>query len=164
MDYPVIISGQRVGTLSVHTQGLFTVFEAEIPERSAMTRLAVFGGGREGYLGVMQPWSGGLFLRKKLSKSALAGFPENIEYAGEKRELEYELPQPAPPAEKPIPTDSLQEEGEKGLLWFASPSGVLTAFDGVHSLTAIPARLRRIPAGADIRLISGREYIVFRKY
>lgn len=81
MEYPIMIDGAAAGTLNVTTAGLFTVFEANVPGREGLLRLSVYGGGDEGYLGVMQPWSGGLYLRRRLSRRECAALPQKIEYA-----------------------------------------------------------------------------------
>lgn len=81
MEHPIIIDGNAAGSLTVTEDGLFTVFEATLPGYVELLRLSVYGGGREGYLGVMQPWSGGLYLRRRLSRSELRRMPEVIEYA-----------------------------------------------------------------------------------
>ena len=81
MEHPIIIDGNAAGSLTVTEDGLFTVFEATLPECGELLRLSVYGGGREGYLGVMQPWSGGLYLLRRLSRSELRRIPEVIEYA-----------------------------------------------------------------------------------
>lgn len=81
MEHPIIIDGNAAGSLTVTEDGLFTVFEATLPGYEELLRLSVYGGGREGYLGVMQPWSGGLYLRRRLSRSELRRMPEVIEYA-----------------------------------------------------------------------------------
>ena len=81
MEHPIIIDGNAAGSLTVAEDGLFTVFEATLPGYGELLRLSVYGGGREGYLGVMQPWSGGLYLRRRLSRSELRRMPEVIEYA-----------------------------------------------------------------------------------
>lgn len=81
MEHPIIIDGNAAGSLTVTEDGLFTVFEATLPGYGELLRLSAYGGGREGYLGVMQPWSGGLYLRRRLSRSELRRMPEVIEYA-----------------------------------------------------------------------------------
>lgn len=81
MEHPIIIDGNAAGSLTVTEDGLFTIFEATLPGYGELLRLSVYGGGREGYLGVMQPWSGGLYLRRRLSRSELHRMPEVIEYA-----------------------------------------------------------------------------------
>ena len=82
MEYPIIIDGAEAGTLNVTVEGLFTVFEANVRAHEGLVRLSVYGSGQEGYLGVMQPWSGGLYLRRRLSRRECAALPQEIEYAG----------------------------------------------------------------------------------
>ena len=87
MDYPLIIDGNDAGTLSVSEEGLYTCFEAHAVEHDGLVRLWVCGGGECAYLGVMQPWSGGLYLRRRLSRrelahlagEAVAGFQKRLE-------------------------------------------------------------------------------------
>ena len=43
----------------------------------------VYGGGKEGYLGVMTPENGVLTLHRRLTRAALAAFPAEIELAAE---------------------------------------------------------------------------------
>ena len=81
MDYPLMIDGNDAGTLSVSEEGLYTCFEAHAVEHDGLVRLWVCGGGECAYLGVMQPWSGGLYLRRRLSRRELKDFPAQIEYA-----------------------------------------------------------------------------------
>lgn len=51
------------------------------------------------------------------------------------------------------------EDGE--LLWTARKDGSLVARSGERYLVALPARLRRVPPGARLRRIGGREYLLF---
>ena len=74
MEYPLIVEGQELGKLNVEKEGLFTVFEAQSRMCDGLLRLSVYGQGQEAYLGLMQPWSGGLYLKRKLSRSQLRGF------------------------------------------------------------------------------------------
>ena len=83
MDYPLMIDGNDAGTLSVSEEGLYTCFEAHAGEHDGLVRLWVCGGGECAYLGVMQPWSGGLYLRRRLSRRELKDFPAQIEYAAD---------------------------------------------------------------------------------
>ena len=67
MDYPIFLSGRPTGTLSESRSGLYTVFEASLPsDPGHLVRLYLHGGGESAYLGLLQPWSGGLFLRRRL--------------------------------------------------------------------------------------------------
>ena len=64
--------------------GLYTVIEAQLPGiYEGMHRLWLHGGGVSAYLGLMQPWSGGMYLRRKLSRQQMAAFPKNPEYASD---------------------------------------------------------------------------------
>lgn len=181
MVYPIIIGGEDVGWLTVSSEGLFTIFEAEA-KAEGLVRLAVFGGGDAAYLGVMQPWNGGLYLRRRFSRAEMKSFPREIEYAAPEDELktdkrtaeleapaaveadnepefsaEDEAPQPEPEAE---PTKIPAEDGDT--LWFTRPDGTLVRFDGERSVIAIPAELRRRTPGAVLRTINGRSYMLFK--
>ncbi len=179
MEVPIYIDGESVGKLVIEEKGLMTAFTAQIDGRQELVRLAVFGGGQEGYLGVMLPEDGSLVLRKKLSRAAMAGFPARIEYAapsgggdtGPRRESEEEPAREAePPAEKEQPGDekaaspemeadavhafdpvphTVQEPPSGELLWFSAPDGSLSAFDGERMLVALPADNPRVPKGAE---------------
>ena len=81
--YPVLLNGEKKGTLAVSREGLTTRFDAKCEDPGTLVRLSVYGGGREGYLGVMTPENGALTLRRKLTRAALAVFPAEIEYAAE---------------------------------------------------------------------------------
>ena len=182
MDYPLMIDGNDAGTLSVSEDGLYTCFEAHAGEHAGLVRLWVCGGGACAYLGVMQPWSGGLYLRRRLSRRELKDFPVQIEYASDrsgnslhnlevsvvKPDIESAAPaaslhnansvSPTPscpfPADIPVDTPSLQ--------WFSRRDGTLVSFDGVSCLVALPAELRHADRRAVIREIAGRKYMVFR--
>ncbi len=177
MEYPIIIDGAEAGTLNVTVEGLFTVFEANVRAHEGLVRLSVYGGGQEGYLGVMQPWSGGLYLRRRLSRRECAALPREIEYAGRagatdtvREEAAPEQTYDAPPAaeEKPAeevapsPTALPIPDDAEALLWFTRPDGTLTAFDGRGCIVAIPAKLRRRAPGAVLRRIGGAVYMLFR--
>lgn len=80
--YPIILDGAEVGTLTVTKQGAFWVFEADCQWQAEIVRLSVFGGGQTSYLGIMDPVGNRLRLKKKLSRAAVAGFPQQISHAG----------------------------------------------------------------------------------
>ena len=166
MKYPLIINGSVSGSFSVEQDGLYTVLEAESPgSRAELVRLWVHGGGKCAYLGVMQPWSGGLYLRRRLSRTEAASLPAEPEYASdtggepktETGEQTKENTQKAAPPESP-------ETGESadGLLWLQKSDGTLTAHDGISGLVAIPAELRREAEGTVIKNLNGRSYMIFR--
>lgn len=154
--YPLLIDGRERGTLRVARRGALTLFEAEAEDPGGLLRLSVYGGGREGYLGVMSPaGEGRVALRRQLSRAALRGFPEEIEYAA---------PAGAAPAvPEPEPEKAPEPESADGLVWYSSPDGTLSAHDGRRLLVALPADDARVPAWAGdvVRRINGRKYVVF---
>lgn len=85
MDYPLLLGGEERGILKLERQGLYTLIEAAALGAEGLVRLWVQGGGEETYLGVMEPRSGGLYLRRKLSRLEMSGFPEKIERASDSR-------------------------------------------------------------------------------
>ena len=148
--YPLLIDGRESGELRVTRRGALTLFEAEAEDGGGILRLSVYGGGREGYLGVMSPsGEGRIALRRQLSRAALRDFPEQIEYA-------------APAGAAPAVTEP-DEGPEGGLIWYSSPDGTLSAHDGRRLLVALPADDARVPAWAGdvVRDINGRKYVVF---
>lgn len=183
MTYHIIINGVEAGALNVSTEGLFTLFEAQA-KAEGLVRLCVCGGGKRGYLGVMQPWNGGLYLRRRLSRSELRQFPDVIEYAAPLEELEAEeradgqaveiKEAPVAVADNTPPTANegsaapnnmcadTVSSAEDERIWFARADGTLVHLDGEQSIIAIPAELRRRAPGAVIRIINGRSYMLFR--
>ena len=83
-----------------------------------------------------------------------------------------EVPDPEPtpdeqaqPLPEPEPRPEAQPAGPvepSMLLWQQRRDGSLVAKEGGHILLALPARLRRVPPGAHLRQIGGRDYLVFR--
>lgn len=134
MKYPVFIDGIQKGTLNVTQDKLHLVFYAECEYTPELVRLSVFGKGRSAYLGLMEPKDNKLVLCRRKSRNELAGFPKPIEYAADKI-----------------------LEGERGdTIWRKAENGTLVS-DG---FIAIPSCLGKIE-NCDIRIIDGREYIVF---
>ena len=185
MDYPLLLGGERAGTLRIEQQGLYTCMEVSAGAREGLLRIWVQGGGREAYLGVLQPGEEGLYLRRRLSRRELADFPQVIEQASDQQlppQEEVDITQePAEPIPPPAPAPTLEPEPEPQpepqpepepepesitapptLIWQERRDGSLVAKEGSHTLLALPARLRRAPQGADLRRIGGREYLVFR--
>ncbi len=144
MEYPVIIDGKRAGTLKVFRQGLYTVYRARVEKGTELLRLSVYGQGREGRLGLMEPCGEGMYLERRLSDAGQRDFPRRIEYAGPSGQ---KAPRPGPAKAAP-----------GGLLWYRHKNGTLSAFDGKRQLVAIPVK-----AGLCFRTrcIEGREYAVF---
>lgn len=146
-NYPVYIDGTQCGSLRVYQDGLMTVFDAECRCGERLVRLYIFGGGKSAVLGVMQPEKGRLHLVKRFSRAQMRSLPQTTEYAADK---------PLEPVKQP----DLPEED--GLLWFSTPQGFLTCFDGRQSFIAIPADMcAPTRTRALLRTINGREYAVF---
>lgn len=160
--YPLLIDGRESGELRVTRRGALTLFEAEAEDGGGILRLSVYGGGREGYLGVMSPsGEGRVALRRQLSRAALRDFPEQIEYAAPAGAAPAVTePEPGPEPESAPEPD---EGPEGGLIWYSSPDGTLSAHDGRRLLVALPADDARVPAWAGdvVRSINGRKYVVF---
>ena len=108
-SYPIILDGETVGEITVSREGLFWSFEASCEMRDEIVRLSVYGNGKEGYLGIMEPFGEMLRLTKKFSRSALKEFPNNISHAGQKGELEGIEPQMYA---EPKPAEAPQYGGE----------------------------------------------------
>ena len=162
-SWPVMFGGREIGSLRAHARGAMTVFEAEAADPGGVLRLSVYGGGREGYLGVMSPaGEGRVALRRSLSRAALRGFPERIEYAAPSGEA-APAPEPEKPAPEPVSEPEPEPEPEDGLIWDSSPDGTLSAHDGRRLLVALPADDARVPAwaGVVVRYINGRKFVVF---
>ena len=190
MDYPLLLGGEKAGTLRIEQQGLYTCMEVTAEAREGLLRIWVQGGGREAYLGVLQPGEGSLYLRRRLSRRELAAFPQVIEQASDRQlppqeevnitqepqepaqALALPLPAPAPtlepqpepePAPPPEPEPQVASTVEPPtLIWQERRDGSLVTEEGGHRLLALPASLRHVPQGADLRRIGGREYLVFR--
>lgn len=183
MDYPIRIDGARAGTLRESVSGLYTVFEAELPDTPPrLLRLWVHGEGESACLGLMEPKDDGLFLLRRFSALERKRLPARIVYASEQQEkkslhnaetdnvktLETEPkglhnnaePQPGGLDRCPWPAPVGEESGD--LLWLRRGDGTLTAHDGISTLLALPARLRSAPRGAVLRRIEGMDYLVFR--
>lgn len=164
--YPLLIDGRESGELRVTRRGALTLFEAEAEDGGGILRLSVYGGGREGYLGVMSPsGEGRVALRRQLSRAALRDFPEQIEYAAPAGAAPAVTePEPGPePESAPEPEPGPDEGPEGGLIWYSSPDGTLSAHDWRRLLVALPADDARVPAWAGdvVRSINGRKYVVF---
>ncbi len=136
MDYPIFENAIEIGRLYARQEGLYTVLEASLPGRRALTRLYLLGETGWRALGVMEPYSGGCRLIRRLSRSELPGV---IRYAST---APQESPAPAP---------------EAG--WVERANGVL--WDQRRGLIAFPAQLRQRTASVRITRIRGKEYIVF---
>ncbi len=191
MDYPVFIGGEQAGTLRESQSGLYTLFEASLPEDpGGLVRLYVHGGGESAYLGLMTPGGGGLALRRRLSALERRALPAAIAFASDAPEASN-APETsdtsgddagkAPPAPaqdeaglhnvsvppqttlSACPWPAPAPEGDGDLLWLRCTDGTLRAFDGVSGLVAFPAALKRPVRGAELRRIGDADYLVFRR-
>lgn len=169
--YPIMLDGELAGKLKVEAKGARTVFDAECKMRSELVRISVYGGGREGYLGVLAPEGEALILHRVLSREQMRSFPaeiESVERAGRSAEVSAEPEAPAEEENTP-PAASGEEQNETvpadtGTLdWYASPDGALVCFDGEHSLIALPLGDARIPEGVagQRRAIEGGDYLIY---
>ena len=162
LDYPIYLSGELAGTLSERRDGLYTVFSAHCPLRPGLHRLWLFGSGGRCYLGVLSPRGGELTLSRRLSNRSRAALPRDIRYAADRP---MEKPGTAlkeaaqSPRREAVPA---QPEPSGVLVWSERGDGVLTARDGDHELLALPVR-PSAAAAEKIRVINGREYLVFRR-
>ena len=165
--YPILLSGEARGTLTVAKKGLFTEFDARFDDLGRLIRLSVYGGGREGYLGVAEPEGGALRLRRRFSRAAMNGFPEVIEFAAEAGRKPPEAPAPneaaVTPARSPEKATPEPEEPNTDLLWYRTGDGSLvTTWEG-RQYRAIPMAAWGLPLerALERRTIDGVEYAVF---
>lgn len=130
-QYPIIIEGALCGFVTVTVHGGLTEFRAECRMLPGIVRLSVYGGGREGYLGVLMPSGDGkLRLKKSLSRMDMRDFPKPIDHAGvagekpgetEAKEAaagafspdKEEKPVPEPEPEPPAPEEECEREPEE---------------------------------------------------
>ena len=175
--YPVLLDGVVKGNLTVTKDGLVTVFSARCEDPGHLVRLSVYGGGREGYLGVMSPEKGALCLHRKMSRTAMADFPPVVEYAAEAGRA---LPSQEPPPERACPptrpgcatipnisgrrcVPRRTEPEEAGLLWYPTGDGKLyTVWQG-HAYQAVPLAPHGQPLQGLVekRTVQGVEYAVY---
>lgn len=181
--YPVLINGEKKGTLAVSREGLTTRFDAKCEDPGTLVRLSVYGGGREGYLGVMTPENGVLTLHRKLTRAALAAFPVEIEFAAEagrktaapERRPEAgqtpeKRPEPAPvqsaPAAQSAPmagTAPRPRERAGDIVWRDAGDGSLYTVYKNQPYRAIPMAAWGLPTERMVekRVINGVEYAIF---
>ena len=85
MEIPLYIDGRQAGSFCMAQSGLYTLLEANADGcAERLVRLWAHGGGGSAYLGVMQPWRGGLWLRRKLSRRELERFPVPIAFVSDR--------------------------------------------------------------------------------
>lgn len=158
--YPIILSGEEKGTLTVSPRGLTTEFIGRCPDPGRLVRLSVYGNETEGYLGVMEPVGGALYLCRRLSRAAMAGFPQKIEYAGESGAAHMPAP---PPAEPAVQARGRNTPRRKDLVWHSAPDGSLYTTVNGKGYRAIPMAAWGLPMerAVERRTIQGVEYAVF---
>ena len=155
MEYPLMLGGKTRGRVNVSREGLYTVVSATAESTGELTRLWLCGEGASFYLGVMREENGRLLFSKRYTRRECAAFPKNIAFASDRKsEPKAEKRREAPPQ----PTQST----DGGIVWHTGRNGALTASDGNTRLLALPSDIGRSVPGADIRIIEGREYMVFR--
>ena len=161
--YPLILDSEARGTLQVEKKGLITEFRARCPDPGRLVRLSVFGEGKEGYLGVMEPEGGELRLCRKLSRSAMAAFPETIAYASEagrsgRPDAALPLPDSPGPSRRPG-----ERNRRADVLWRQVGDGSLYTVRGGKAYRAFPMAGTGLPLerAAERRIIEGVEYVVF---
>ena len=181
--YPVLLCGEKKGTLTVSREGLITRFDAKCEDPGTLVRLSVYGGGREGYLGVMTPENGVLTLHRKLTRAALAAFPAEIECAaeaGRKISAPEQKPESARPPEKrtesaapvqaaPAQPVSMQNTASKpreragDVVWHDAGDGSLYTVYKNQPYRAIPMAAWGLPTERMVekRTINGVEYAIF---
>lgn len=181
--YPVLLCGEKKGTLAVSREGLTTRFDAKCEDPGTLVRLSVYGGGREGYLGVMTPENGVLTLHRRLTRAALAAFPAEIEFAaeaGRKSAAPERRPESERPPEKraetaaPVQTTPAQpvamqntapkpRERAGDIVWRDAGDGSLYTVYKNQPYRAIPMAAWGLPTERMVekRTIHGVEYAIF---
>lgn len=180
---PIRLDGAVKGTLTVTREGLITRFEGRCEDPGRLVRLSVYGGGKEGYLGVMSPERGALSLTRQISRAGMAAFPAVMEYAAEAGRA---LPEVKPEGEKPTesvpasvrrpgcttiprangrrcPRQPEPKREEEGLLWYPTGDGGLyTVWQGraYQAIPMAPYGLSRQQM-VETRVIDGVEYAVY---
>ena len=169
--WPLRLGGKECGSVTASRRGAYTLFTARADWTGGLTRISLYGGGREGVLGVLAPDGEGVSLRRTLSRSELAAFPAEPEYAAESGAS----PPPGGPGEEEgepegegAPEAAERTESEAAppggaQLWFEGSDGALAGFDGRRRLVALPSEGVAVPDWAEgvVRRINGREYVVF---
>ena len=163
--YPILFHGEKKGELTRTQRGLFTEFSARCEDTGGVVRLSVYGGDREGYLGVMEPADGALHLTRRLSRTATAGFPAVIEYAAPAGEPipSGEASRPETPCEPRGADPPAPAEANTDLLWYQAGDGSLvTTWEG-KQYRAIPMAAWGVPMehALEKRTIDGVDYAVF---
>jgi len=73
MSIDIFFEEEKIGKLEMYTDGLYTVFTAELPLRPGLYRLWLIG--EETYpLGILEPKGESLYLRRRLSRRQVPPF------------------------------------------------------------------------------------------
>lgn len=108
-NYPLILAGVAAGEVKVSREGLYWNFEANCEKQEELVRLSVYGEGKEGYLGLMEPAGEQLRLSRKLSRAAMKGFPQIITHGGQKGEPQLLIESEGTTSEEAPPPEEGQE-------------------------------------------------------
>lgn len=103
-NYPLILAGETAGEVKVSREGVYWSFEANCEKREELVRLSVYGEGKEGYLGIMEPAAEELRLSRRLSRANMKGFPGQITHGGQRGE-----PQNLAKPEETAPAENQEE-------------------------------------------------------
>lgn len=165
--WPLILDGVECGFVTAEKRGAYTVFTARALYTGELKRISLYGGGVEGVLGVLAPDGEEVSLTRRFTRSELAVFPAEPEYAAESGGSPRAEPRP----DEDAPEADAKAKGEPetappvddGVLWYSSPDGTLSRFDGRRLLVALPSENVRVPDWAQgvVQYINGREYVVF---
>ncbi len=149
-EYPIYINGEKTGSLTVSKNGIKYLFSATCNNTGELTRLSVYGGGNEGYLGVLTPQGDFMYMDREFSRNDLSNFPDEIEFASNSGKSVVITEKP-----KPKDNDIVWHRDSVGLLW--------TKISGIPHC-AVPKRLGIACQGVELgsRVIEGIEYRIFR--
>lgn len=113
MSIAIIVDGEETGRLEIAREGNYTLFYGHCADPGRLLRLSVYGGGEEGYIGVMMPDHGALSVKKRFSRYDLRSFPATIEYAGEAKQRRLTPKTETVPGEETDGKTPAREDEEK---------------------------------------------------
>lgn len=155
MEYTIWDGEKTVGTLRCTTEGLLTVFEAKMRQVEGLCRLWLIGEDKSAYLGIAAPCDGGLYLKKKFTRRAMAELPRRILCAS--TSAEPKRPEQTKTAEK-----YAEPRREEWTVLRRGSMNTLTVIQNGICYTAIPAKLRKSTRGVRPETIGGESYLLFR--
>ena len=161
MGCDIYADGLSCGRLEIYTEGLYTVFEASVYEAENLMRLYLKCRGSIIPLGVLRPCGGSAYMKRKFSRIQMQNFPGMPEEAFVLPAEESCMPDAAPDSKikKQAPADMKKE---KGVPEQKFDDGSMLVSDGGERWLALPSKLRKKVPGLRLRVIKGREYILFR--